>query len=60
MKKLILLLIFLSVAGFAQKTNPIYYSVLAKKLGAEFTEWYGSASLLETPELHTKLQKKTI
>lgn len=25
----------------------------------ELTEWYGSAALMETPELHKKLQKKT-
>ena len=25
----------------------------------ELTEWYGSASLMETPELHKKIQKKS-
>ena len=35
MKNLFLAFIFLSVSCFAQKSNPVYDSILAKKLGAD-------------------------
>ncbi|HWY12186.1 MAG TPA: YciI family protein [Bacteroidia bacterium] len=38
------------------QTDPAIKNGLLK---AEFTEWYGSASLLQIPEMHKKLQKKS-
>lgn len=38
------------------QTDPAIKSGL---LLAEFTEWYGTASLLQIPEMHKKLQKKS-
>ena len=38
------------------QTDP---AIKAGLLVAEFTPWYGSASLLQTPEAHKKLQKKS-
>ncbi len=34
-------------------------AIKAGLLTAEFTLWYGSASLMATPDLHKKLQKKS-
>jgi len=34
-------------------------AVKEKYLEPEYTLWYGSASLMETPEIHKKIQKSS-
>lgn len=43
----------------AEKLTQTDPAIKAGIFVVELTEWYGSASLLETPELHKKLEKKS-
>ena len=45
--------------GEAEKLTQTDPAVKAGIFVVELTEWYGSASLMATPELHKKLQKKS-
>ena len=48
-----------STIAEAEKLTQTDPAVKAGIFVVELTEWYGSASLMATPELHKKLQKKS-